>query len=382
VVGLPDEHSVKTFLKILFVALIICGAIAIPYFSASTEVRVETVRRGTALDAVSGNVSVEAALDIDLKNREAGLIIDSVFDPELGGVNVRAGQVVFKQDARDIDFEIENKTLELETVREQIKNGSPLELDVESARQRVVEANNLAKLGEFPESSIVNLEREVIKLERKLREQSISWEADEKKLRQEIRQLEERKRDMEIRSPIDGLLIEAKVFPGDYVESPTTLARILSREKLVRISISEEDFPGIRPGQSVTLRLLGYGDKLFTGEVTHLLPTSNSETKRRDLFVGLGNAEDGDLVDGMTGEASVTKASRENTLIIPRRALLGDVVFVVNAQGVAEERLVETGFVGFMQAEVTGGLREGELVVVEDPKQLRGGERVNVLNQQ
>ncbi|MGE9297109.1 MAG: efflux RND transporter periplasmic adaptor subunit [Puniceicoccales bacterium] len=368
----------KTFLKILVAVLVIGAAIAIPFFSASTDVRVIPVQRGTALDAVSGNVSVEAALDIDLKNREPGLIVESVYDPQLGGVPVSEGQVVFKQDTRDIDFDIANKKLELETVREQIANGSPLEPDLENAEQDLAEARELAKIGEFAASELVKGERKVTKLQRQVRQQYIDWEATEKTLKQEIRQLEERRRDMEIRSPIDGLLIDAEVFPGDYVQEPTRLGRILSNQKLVRISISEEDFPGIRPGQPVSLKLLGYGAKLFTGEVTQLLPTSNAETKRRDIFVELSNAEDNDLVDGMTGESSVTKASRDDTLIVPRRGLIGDIVYVVK-DGVVEERLVETGFVGLLQAEITGGLQAGDLIVVEDPKQLRHGDKVNVL---
>nr|WP_234043697.1 efflux RND transporter periplasmic adaptor subunit [Cerasicoccus arenae] len=338
------------------------------------------VKRATALDAISGNVSVEASLDIDLKNREPGLIIESVYDPMLGGVPVRAGQVVFKQETRDIDFVIENKKLELETVRQNIDNGSPLEPDLETAKQELEDNAALTKKGLFPEAELNKLKRSVTKLERQMRQQYIEWEAAEKTLRQEIKQLEERRKDMEIRSPIDGLLIDAQVFPGDYVEEPTTLGRILSNDKLVRISISEEDYPGIRPSNKVSLKLLGVGQKLFTGEVTQLLPTSNSETKRRDIFVKLDNAEDGDLVDGMTGESSVTKASRDNTLIIPRRGLLGDIVFVVNGD-VVEERIVETGFIGLLQAEIVGGLQEGEMIVVEDPKQLRNGEKVNATEQ-
>ena len=118
-------------------AAIAVSAVALyQFFGAATEVYMMPVKRGTALDAVSGNVSVEASLDIDLKNREPGLIVESVYDPMLGGVPVRAGQIVFKQDTRDLDFKLDNKKLELETVRQRIENGSPLEPDLETAKQR------------------------------------------------------------------------------------------------------------------------------------------------------------------------------------------------------------------------------------------------------
>ncbi|WP_269537384.1 efflux RND transporter periplasmic adaptor subunit [Cerasicoccus fimbriatus] len=368
----------KSLWKILVILIVVGAIVAFTMVSSRTQVKAVPVQRGTALDAISGNVSVEAALDIELKNREPGLIVESAYDPSLGGVPVRADQVVFKQDTRDLDFKIENIKLELETVKQRIANGSPLEPDLETAKQELEESKRLSDIGQFPKSELIKLERSVTKLERQVRQQYIDWEASERSLTQQVRQLEERRSDMEIRAPIDGLLINAQVFPGDYVEGPTVLGRILSNQKLVRISISEEDYPGIRPGQPVSLKLLGVGSKLFTGEVTQLLPTSNAETKRRDIFVNLTNAEDGDLVDGMTGESSVTKASRDNTLIIPRRALLGNIVYVVNGE-LVEERIVETGFIGLVQAEITGGLQEGDQVVVEDPRELRHGDKVEVI---
>ncbi|WP_309386542.1 efflux RND transporter periplasmic adaptor subunit [Cerasicoccus frondis] len=368
----------KSLWKILLALVVIAALAAIPLLNSRTQVKAKAVQRGTALDAISGNVSVQAALDIELKNREPGLIIESAYDPSRGGVPVTAGQVVFQQDTRDLDFEIENLKLELETVKKRIANGSPLEPDLQTAKQDLDQNQALADGGNYPQSELEKDKRAVIKLERQVRQQYLDWEQSEKSLAQQIRQLEERRSDMQIRSPIDGLMIDAQVFPGDYVEGPTVLARVLSNQKLVRISISEEDYPGIRPGQSVSLKLLGVGNKLFTGQVSQLLPTSNAETKRRDIFVELANAEEGDLVDGMTGESSVTKASRENALIIPRRALLGNAVFVVNADQV-EERAVELGFVGLVQAEITGGLKEGEQVVTEDPRELKHGDKVEVI---
>ncbi|WP_309400490.1 efflux RND transporter periplasmic adaptor subunit [Cerasicoccus maritimus] len=368
----------KSLWKIILTLIVIGALVAIPMISSRTQVKAQAATRGTALDAVSGNVSVEAALDIELKNREPGLIIESAYDPSLGGVPVSAGQIVFKQDTRDIDFEIDNLKLELESVKKRIANGSSLEPDLDTAKQDLEQNQRLADAGNYPQSELEKDKRAVIKLERQVREQTLDWEQSEKSLSQQIRQLEERRNDMEIRSPIDGLLIDAQVYAGDYVEGPTVLGRVLSTQRLVRISISEEDYPGIRPGQSVSLKLLGVGSKLFTGKVSQLLPTSNSETKRRDIFVDLTNAEEGDLVDGMTGESSVTKASRDNALIIPRRALLGNIVYVINGDTV-EERIVETGFVGLLQAEITGGLKDGEQVVVEDPRQLSHGDKVEVI---
>ena len=83
------------------------------------------------------------------------------------------------------------------------------------------------------------------------------------------------------------------------------------------------------------------------------------------------------LVPGITGEVNIVVDARDNAIIIPRRALFGRSVFVVN-NGRVEMRTVEVGFTSLNSVEIIRGIEPGEAVVVEGLELFRAGDRVSV----
>ena len=174
----------------------------------------------------------------------------------------------------------------------------------------------------------------------------------------------------------DGTVSEIVARAGDLVGGGQILCRVISRERLVQAQISEENFSGVRPGLPVTLQLLGYGGQQFKGTVERVLPSADEKTKRYIAYL-LADIPEERLVPGLTGEASITVDRRDNTLVIERRALLGGSVFVVR-DGRAVLTPVTVGFTSLDQAEILGGLQEGDAVILESPATFRNGERVRV----
>jgi multidrug efflux pump subunit AcrA (membrane-fusion protein) len=80
----------------------------------------------------------------------------------------------------------------------------------------------------------------------------------------------------------------------------------------------------------------------------------------------------------MTGEMNIIAGKRENALIIPSRAVLGDRVFVVK-DNVVKPRAVTVGFHNLERTEIIDGLEEGEQVVVADQDLFRPGQRVRAV---
>jgi len=91
-------------------------------------------------------------------------------------------------------------------------------------------------------------------------------------------------------------------------------------------------------------------------------------------------ADPATLVPGLTGEGYLIKAQREDVVLIPRRALIGHRVYVVN-DGVVEMRDVRPGFLSLNRAEIVEGIEPGDLVVLEGQDRLRPGQSVKVLAQ-
>ncbi len=81
------------------------------------------------------------------------------------------------------------------------------------------------------------------------------------------------------------------------------------------------------------------------------------------------------LIPGLTGEVSIVVGEHDNALIVPRRALLGNSLFVVK-NGRVRLRNVSVGYVGLNEAEITSGVDEGDEVIAEELDRFRDGDRV------
>ncbi len=210
-----------------------------------------------------------------------------------------------------------------------------------------------------------------------MRLQRLDWESAVARNETRLRELQARRDRMIIRSPIDGLLVETFAFPGDLLHPGSPVAKVLSEDLFIEVSVSEEDFSGIQPGMEAGIRFLGTGTHVFSGHISGLAPTSDAATKRRIVFVTIDSARERELTAGMTGEATLTRNVRPQALLIPRRALLGDSVFVIEQER-ARLRKVEPGYRGLLQTEILSGLAEGELVATDNLTRLRDGDRVRI----
>ena len=81
------------------------------------------------------------------------------------------------------------------------------------------------------------------------------------------------------------------------------------------------------------------------------------------------------LVPGITGEVTIIIAERDNALLIPRRALVGEFVYVVDGSKVVLRKVVK-GYESLNLVEITSGLNIGDLVIAEQQDRFREGERV------
>ena len=87
-----------------------------------------------------------------------------------------------------------------------------------------------------------------------------------------------------IRAPFDGLVTQILVIPGDIIFPGNAVGRLISNDRVVHLTLSEEDFDNVRTGQEVTLRFASYPGRTFQGEVTFIAPTADPDKKNRLVF--------------------------------------------------------------------------------------------------
>ncbi len=129
-----------------------------------------------------------------------------------------------------------------------------------------------------------------------------------------------------IRSPIDGVVIERKIEPGQTVaatfETPTlfTLADDLKHMEL-QVNVDEADVGQVREGQQATFSVDAYPNRQFQA-VIKKLHLASTTTNNVVSYVAVLSIDNGDLAlrPGMTATAEIITAEKANVLLVPNGA--------------------------------------------------------------
>jgi RND family efflux transporter MFP subunit len=331
------------------------------------------ITRGTAVQAIPANILVTEEFRMEIKNESGGRILKSNIQL---GTEVKAGDVLFEIDPRDLELEIERIEADYKAAKARIELGSPIRFELATAEETVRNTSRLVEQGKVAQIDLDRAKRAVTQVQDRLATETInnqqSLDTFENTLKLKRRQLEK----MKVVAPADGTVSEIFALTGELVGGNQLLARVISKARLVQAQISEENFAGIRPGLSANVQLLGYGGKLFKGKVERVLPGADERTKRYTAFLKL-DIDEALLAPGLTGEASIVVGQQPNVLLAERRAMLGQTVFVVE-DGRVHQRAVVVGINGYQHTELVSGINEGELVIVENPAGFRDGQTVRV----
>jgi HlyD family secretion protein len=141
----------------------------------------------------------------------------------------------------------------------------------------------------------------------------------------------ERRKDVTIRAPIAGTILERTIEPGQIIASATsnvsggtTLFKMADMAEMqVRAKIDETDIGKIHPGQEARVSLEAYPGRNFIGEVVKIEPQAVVEQNVTlfPVLIRLKNPE-GLLKPGMNAEVSIEIASREDVVTVPNTAVV------------------------------------------------------------
>lgn len=130
-----------------------------------------------------------------------------------------------------------------------------------------------------------------------------------------------------ITAPIDGVVIDRQIEPGQTVASGLnvavlfTLAQDLSRVQAL-ISVDEADIGSVRVGQAVRFTVDAFPEDNFTGQVTRIRALPSTESSVVAYTVEVEAANPGErLLPGMTANADIILEERRGVLRVPNAAL-------------------------------------------------------------
>jgi len=203
----------------------------------------------------------------------------------------------------------------------------------------------------------------------------------------------------EIRSPVNGVVLERMIAEGDLArtgEPAYEVANLVGYE--TRLFLPMQDWEELTIGLPVEMRLSNRDGVAAEGVISRISPQLNPNSGLGEVVVSLTDVSNF-IRQGALVEARITTLTRDNTIVIPRSAMLEQIdtyiepetntveirrtynAFVSVGDTVAQQRELELGLEQGERVEVLSGLQEGETLIVTGQRNLSDGEPIRIVGQ-
>jgi HlyD family secretion protein len=282
---------------------------------------------------------------------------------------------------------LQQATLDYEKAKAayELKLNSPLAEDLAAAQAQVDQAQaQLMKLqnGPAPEelaiaqAQIDQAQAQLVKLRNGPTPEELAIaQAQMDQARAVLDQARLKLADATLVAPMAGMITGVLADPGEMVSAGLPVITLRSMQALqVEINLDETDVARISVGQSAQVTLDAFPGVELAGRVDSIAPSAVVQSGVVLYLVTISlNPTDLPLRPGMTTNVVITIERRENTLLVPFRAVEteGGQAYVTRVVGSASERVpVTLGLITETEVEILSGLAEGEVVAVyANPRQ-------------
>lgn len=189
-----------------------------------------------------------------------------------------------------------------------------------------------------------------------------------------------------LRSPINGVISSRGYDRGDMYSMglPIYTVQQITPVKLL-VAISETDYTLVKKGDRVSISADALPGRTFEGSVLRIHPVMDAATHTFNAEISVPNGKR-ELRPGMYARITVDFGSKQN-IAVPDMAVLKmqgagtKCVFIIDSEGVAVQKTVETGRHFDGKYEILSGLAEGDAVVVKGNSTLKAGQTVEISEQ-
>ncbi|MFH0873345.1 MAG: efflux RND transporter periplasmic adaptor subunit [Candidatus Komeilibacteria bacterium] len=187
--------------------------------------------------------------------------------------------------------------------------------------------------------------------------------------------------DYTITAPFGGIIAAVEAKKGDSASSGTTIATLITQQKIAEISLTEVDAVKVKVGQKATLTFDAIDGLSITGEVVEVdsLGTVSQGVVSYTVKIAF-DTQDDRVKSGMSSSAAIVNAMSQDVLTVPNGAIKtsGSTSYVemfdspladsTGSQGALsatapKQVTVEIGLADDTNTEITSGLNEGDQVV-------------------
>ncbi|MFH1339042.1 MAG: efflux RND transporter periplasmic adaptor subunit [Candidatus Omnitrophota bacterium] len=314
--------------------------------------------------------TIKGETEIELRFERDG-IIQSIYFNE--GEKVNKGDIVANLDPKDAQLKLEYTANKLASA----KAGYGSSVKKLEVHRKLYEAGAIikSKLEEVElESESAKYDLETIKVEERLAKNELEK--------------------TNFYSPINSVMGPREEEEGEFVTPQDKVASLLKIENvLVEVGIVERDIHKVKLGQRAKVYVDAYPNIAFEGTVDKIFPIVEGKSRTLTTKIKVENPQ-GLLLPGMFSRAEISIIELKNAFIIPSVSLISagkgtTLVPVIPAQsietgteelqtGVVQLRRVSVGYVTSDYAQITEGVNEDDLVVLEAQGELKDNVKVRI----
>jgi HlyD family secretion protein len=338
-----------------------------PSAASTPAYRLATIDRGSIIAIVNATGTINPITTVIVGSQLSGQVVEILADYN---DQVKAGQVVARLNSDQIRFRLDAAKADIAQMRAAQAVREVEAAEAERAYQRQF---TLRTSGTTSEASFDATRTKAKSARAQLQvtaAQILQREAA-------LHQIEVDLRNTEIRSPVDGVIIQRSVELGQTVaatyQAPTLflIADDLHRMEIAA-NIDETDVGRIKPGQRVGFSVAAYPGREFEGMVKQIRlgSTTMSNVVIYTAVVTIENPHL-ELLPGMTANLRIETAARKEVVRVPNAALRwhppgtkadGQHVYVLD-QNVPRACPLKLGVTDGTTTEVVSGLDRGEVII-------------------
>jgi RND family efflux transporter MFP subunit len=364
--GMKPTHWIVFLIVCAVLGLLVFATVAHVFRTTPSKARligapapVETVvvQRQSLDEVIGGSGTVEQSSTVQLTSQVNGEVIEL---PVKVGDLVKKGDLLLRLDDRLIQAQLEANRQYVEVANIKIKD---------QAKQ----VERQTALGKKSMGTPLELEQSEIKL--------ADARQDLAKSTLSLRQAEIDLEHAKITSPIDGIVLERLVNPGESTHRDQIVLKLGSLNTvLVTPKLTEEKMHSVQVGLAAEATFPAFSGEIFPGKIVKIDPNIDPVTRTFTAYLEIKNP-DLRLKPGLSGFVRIRR-SLKDVLAVPSVAVINPsgeqaFVFVVNDSGRANEVKVKTGSVVNAKTEITSGLKEGEKVVTVGQLYLKENDKVH-----
>lgn len=183
-------------------------------------------------------------------------------------------------------------------------------------------------------------------------------------------------------SPISGIITARNYDNGDLYSGadPVLVVEQIAPVKLV-VNVSENNFPRVKKGDKVSVKLDVYGDEEFEGKVDLIYPTIDASTRTFPVEVKVANANQR-IRPGMFARVTMNFGTADHVVVpdmaVVKQAGSGDRYVYVYENGKVSYNKVQLGRRMDTEYELLSGVDNNSQVVIAGQKALLNGMEVEV----